>query len=245
MDKPIPDALKRIQRWDIGYTEWGAAIQHRPNGAFVKLEDVVAILTAAQHPTPRPQGEVVVTRTEDGEIVAVTRQDEDGRVLSVIAESMPAANVSELRAEVERLRDKVIEAVVRYELAAQRVKSLSNGIGEALDRCPISVEANSDVTPWQTRESLSDGARVKTHLWQAYHETTDADAPYPPERRLNDWEQQEYLDEAGCPHCMEAWRLVQHRREARKSFGAAKRAIRTLGKSAIKARQALTGEVEK
>ena len=32
-------------------------------------------------------GEVVVTKTEDGQIVAVTRQDEEGRILSVIAES--------------------------------------------------------------------------------------------------------------------------------------------------------------
>ena len=32
-------------------------------------------------------GEVVVTKTEDGQIVAVTRQDEEGRMLSVIAES--------------------------------------------------------------------------------------------------------------------------------------------------------------
>lgn len=33
------------------------------------------------------KGEVVVTRTEDGEIVAVTRQDDEGRILEIIAES--------------------------------------------------------------------------------------------------------------------------------------------------------------
>lgn len=39
-------------------------------------------------------GEVVVTRNEAGQIVAVTRQDADGRVLSVIAESAPAVPAS-------------------------------------------------------------------------------------------------------------------------------------------------------
>lgn len=33
------------------------------------------------------KGVVVVTRTQDGEIVAVTRQDEEGRILTVIAEA--------------------------------------------------------------------------------------------------------------------------------------------------------------
>jgi hypothetical protein len=37
--------------------------------------------------TKDEQGEVVVTFTEDGRIVAVTRQDEEGRILSVIAEA--------------------------------------------------------------------------------------------------------------------------------------------------------------
>ena len=38
---------------------------------------------------PSGAGEVVVTKTEAGQIVAVTRQDEEGRILSVIAESTP------------------------------------------------------------------------------------------------------------------------------------------------------------
>lgn len=43
-------------------------------------------------PTPvemPPEGDVVVTKTADGQIVAVTRQDEEGHILSVIAESAP------------------------------------------------------------------------------------------------------------------------------------------------------------
>ncbi|WP_142590556.1 hypothetical protein [Serratia marcescens] len=45
---------------------------------------------------PAPSGEVVVTRNERGDIVAVTRQDGEGRVIEVIAESnappAPAVN---------------------------------------------------------------------------------------------------------------------------------------------------------
>ena len=37
-----------------------------------------------------PVGDVVVTRNDAGEIVAVTRQDDEGRILSVIAEAQPA-----------------------------------------------------------------------------------------------------------------------------------------------------------
>ncbi|HHE7826624.1 hypothetical protein [Pseudomonas aeruginosa] len=38
----------------------------------------------------QPSGEVVVTKNESGAIVSVTRQDKEGRVLSVIAESQPS-----------------------------------------------------------------------------------------------------------------------------------------------------------
>ena len=38
----------------------------------------------------QPSDEVVVTKNESGAIVSVTRQDKEGRVLSVIAESQPS-----------------------------------------------------------------------------------------------------------------------------------------------------------
>ena len=37
----------------------------------------------------QPEGDVVATTTEEGYIVCVTRQDEEGRVLSIIAEGKP------------------------------------------------------------------------------------------------------------------------------------------------------------
>ena len=55
------------------------------------------------------KGEVVVTKTPDGEIVAVTRQDAEGRILSVIAEAD-----RKRRGEIERLlaeRDALREAL--------------------------------------------------------------------------------------------------------------------------------------
>ena len=45
---------------------------------------------ALAHVRAEPEGDVVVTKTQDGRIVAVTRQDEEGRILSVIAEADPA-----------------------------------------------------------------------------------------------------------------------------------------------------------
>lgn len=47
-----------------------------------------ALLAAAPRPpAARELGEVVITKNEAGAIVAVTRQDEEGRILSVLAES--------------------------------------------------------------------------------------------------------------------------------------------------------------
>ncbi|MFU6609999.1 hypothetical protein ACM799_30650, partial [Pseudomonas aeruginosa] len=50
------------------------------SGWFVTPEQARAALA-------QPSGEVVVTKNESGAIVSVTRQDKEGRVLSVIAES--------------------------------------------------------------------------------------------------------------------------------------------------------------
>ncbi|QNH21202.1 hypothetical protein HEP73_02114 [Xanthomonas sp. GW] len=123
-------------------------------------------------------------------------------------------------------------ACIEYDRAARQVRELSKRIGEALNRCDITGLAQESDYPGPDTMKLWDGSRVKTHLWQAYHETTDADYPYPPERRLVEHEQEEFLTEADCPHCLEAWRLVQERKIARKAFGSAKRAIRQIGRAA-------------
>jgi hypothetical protein len=57
--------------------------------ASSSLWDIRALYAAPQ--AWRPDiGEVVVTRNDAGEIVAVTRQDDEGRILSVIAEAQPS-----------------------------------------------------------------------------------------------------------------------------------------------------------
>jgi hypothetical protein len=63
-------------------------------------EAEIADLRAQLAARSEPVGEVVVTRHPDGRIVAVTRQDADGRILSVIAKSsdsiaQPAPSIPE------------------------------------------------------------------------------------------------------------------------------------------------------
>ncbi|HHM4831039.1 TPA: hypothetical protein ACRNI1_002962 [Pseudomonas aeruginosa] len=64
------------------------------SGWFVTPEQARAALA-------QPSGEVVVTKNESGAIVSVTRQDKEGRVLSVIAESATLTAQAE-QAEAER-----------------------------------------------------------------------------------------------------------------------------------------------
>lgn len=79
--KPMPDAAKLRE-------------------LAVRLGDPKARPEAAA-----PAGEVVVTKNSTGQIVAVTRQDEEGRVLSVIAQSevatAPAGGVTDVAAFVQ------------------------------------------------------------------------------------------------------------------------------------------------
>lgn len=49
-----------------------------------------AMIAAAPAPAA-PEGEIVITKNEDGVIVSVTRQDDEGRIISVLAESAAPA----------------------------------------------------------------------------------------------------------------------------------------------------------
>ena len=65
---------------------------------MIRESDVLAVIISALTP---PEGHVVVTRNEAGQAVAVTRQDDEGRILSVIAEfehhpSVPVATLAAL-----------------------------------------------------------------------------------------------------------------------------------------------------
>jgi hypothetical protein len=59
---------------------WAFAVQDE-----IPTADEIVLLQANQAKETEPVGEIVVTKDSSGEIVAVTRQDEEGRVLKVIA----------------------------------------------------------------------------------------------------------------------------------------------------------------
>ena len=61
-------------------------IFHPKNGCILSTTQRLFAFEQWQKLMARPEGEVVVTRDESGNIVAVTRQDDEGQILSVIAE---------------------------------------------------------------------------------------------------------------------------------------------------------------
>jgi hypothetical protein len=127
--------------------------------------------------------------------------------------------------------DKYIQALARHERAQQEVKRLKKAIGGSLDLCPIEKSVGMMSGDWE--DMIDAGGRIKNHLWHAMREATD-DGDYP--RLLTKGEIDGYLADAetGCPHCLEAWRLIQQRKVARQELGAAKRVLRALGRAAVK-----------
>lgn len=128
-----------------------------------------------------------------------------------------------------------LAAVIRYEVAAASVSGFAKLIGAALEECSVSKEMAVHGESGNTRawDRLMDGKYVNTHLHQAFtmdfspgHEYGDS--------LMRDAELEAWLEDEGCEHCLRAYRLIQERRAARKEFGIAKRAIRAIGKRAIK-----------
>lgn len=129
-------------------------------------------------------------------------------------------------------------AVVRYEKAAADVARLTDSIKLAIIQCPQSVKALA-IAPDEPggAELYAKDGRVKTHLWEAYRRVARDD--YGPDEAvwfLNHGDSTEETGE-GCANCAEAWHLINSRKLARLEFGLAKRSIRGLGKSFIKAVQ--------
>ncbi|MFA1238673.1 hypothetical protein ACCC84_10120 [Serratia odorifera] len=78
--------MYELWKWDETVPEldrWFLVERSHEKLVAGKEQKVVILYTAP----PAPAGEVVVTRNEHGDIVAVTRQDVEGRVIEVIAES--------------------------------------------------------------------------------------------------------------------------------------------------------------
>ncbi|MFV3090196.1 hypothetical protein ACNJYG_06840 [Pseudomonas sp. GW6] len=132
------------------------------------------------------------------------------------------------------MTDKALSAIIRQERAMQEVAILKRDIGQALAACPVSVELGRWDTSNTRRAELTDpNGWPKTHIWQALNFTDIGGHGYPV--RLDMREIADFLADADeCEHCQRAWALILKRKEVRQELGAAKRAIRSLGRAALK-----------
>lgn len=92
---------------DLAHELW--AMAQGPQPVADAVERIARQLSAAQ-----PAGEVVVTKNEAGQIVAVTRQDDEGRILSVISESARPAPSSDASSDPPTIPDLVLACVHAY-----------------------------------------------------------------------------------------------------------------------------------
>lgn len=134
------------------------------SGWFVTPEQARAALA-------QPSGEVVVTKNESGAIVSVTRQDKEGRVLSVIAESATLTAQAE-KAEVER--PEVVAWQYRVTAGPQTGWSLWHpGKGEEFERS-YTVERRPLMTVAQHERIVGELRAVITQLHQHKNDYMDA-----------------------------------------------------------------------
>ena len=132
------------------------------------------------------------------------------------------------------MSEKALAAIIRQERALQEVARLKREIGQALAACPVSVELSRWETSNARRAELTDqNGRDKNHIWQALNFTDIGCHGYPV--RLDIREIADFLADADeCEHCQRAWSLILQRKIVRQELGAAKRAIRSLGRAALK-----------
>ncbi|MCU9949827.1 hypothetical protein [Pseudomonas sp. PDM13] len=131
--------------------------------------------------------------------------------------------------------DKVLAAIVRHERAAQENHRLTTEVGAALARCPVNVELQNWSLPAHRRKELTtaDGLS-KTHLWEAL-DIREASPTGHGSERLSESEIADYLaDDPACEHCQLAWQLLQQRKIVRSELGIAKRALRAIGRAALR-----------
>lgn len=132
------------------------------------------------------------------------------------------------------MSEKALAAIIRQERALQEVARLKREIGLALAACPVSVELSRLETSNARRAELTDqNGREKNHIWEALNFTDIGCHGYP--ARLDTREIADFLADADeCEHCQRAWSLILQRKIVRQELGAAKRAIRSLGRAALK-----------
>lgn len=122
---------------------------------------------------------------------------------------------------------KALKACADYARLSAEVKRLTVAIAVALAGCPR-VEGRLADLEFETGQAL-EGV---THVKNAYRGFIPDDAWEPYLRHYSAAELIEQL--SVCPHCLAAHEAIQRRKAARKSLGAAKRAITMIGRKAIK-----------
>jgi len=134
--------------------------------------------------------------------------------------------------------DRVIEALAEHERLLQQVGLMKKQIGEHLKNCPVMLQSAVWSSNAEYNQFYDEKGLVKTHLWHAFNDLIDSDSGYGQCRMEYD-DQENYLtdpwnDDTRCDHCYAAWRVIQDRKDVRQKLGSARRAIRALGKSAMK-----------
>ena len=131
---------------------------------------------------------------------------------------------------------RVITALANHERLLQQVGQMKKQIGAHLAECPVMKKAGDwTLSAEQTKDLYDEKMRVKTHLWEAFNETVESD--YGNQVLMGYEDQEIHLTEedTGCEHCYAAWKVIQERRDVRQELGCARRSLRMLGKSALKA----------
>ncbi len=81
-----PEALRLANELEGGDSQTLYALSNEAT-ACLRAQHATITAQAARIAELEGRGEVVVTKNYKGQIVAVTRQDDEGRILSVLAES--------------------------------------------------------------------------------------------------------------------------------------------------------------
>lgn len=133
------------------------------------------------------------------------------------------------------LESRVITQLANHERLLQQIGQMKKQITAHLAECPVMKKVNSLDIPINEYYGLMDQkGLIKTHLWEAFNETVESD--YGNQVSMNSDDQEIHLTEedTGCEHCYAAWRVIRERRDVRQQLGSARRALRMLGKSALK-----------
>jgi hypothetical protein len=123
---------------------------------------------------------------------------------------------------------KALKACGDYARLSAEIKRLTRLLSDSLAACP-GVNGHLQLTAnWPIDQADIDlYSADETHLKRAYAFDTDDSGRY----FLTHGEQLEVL--SACPHCLAAHNAIQQRKAARKSLGAAKRAITMIGRKAL------------